>query len=481
MNRSAPPPGPTDTGLARSFSAVVLLLVGIAFFTGPGVAPRSQLAASIVALSIAFVLVNPRLGSLRWPDLFAPMAFPALYVGFSFIAPAWAHQIHGTHFAVEAGGVPQSPNTVGLMCASALAFAAGCCMIRGRPWVLPEIRLHPPQSVVGFRLCGITAQVIMFYQAATENLALRGVNQLTSGHSVLDVAAPALAVVYIAGVGIGSIRAGRSRPFEVVDGILIVGLVIAPSLQGDRNVADSVVLAVGVVLAIAGRLSLLKVGAGVGVLLAISILVLAYRSNASGETVKSSKVDTILGDLAPAEFSTGAVAVAVPLRADYLHGSTVTASAVRLLPSPVFPLFGLSSAADSGSTASFAFRNLIGYKNPNNGLGFSIPAEGYLNFGFAGMLGACFLYGAAFSYSWRRLRARSSMVALASYVILVATLPICMRSDALGLGKGVLYPIALVGFIDWWSRDGRSGDQGGLPVTRTEFVPSQEANWRASA
>jgi len=437
----------------------VSLGLAVTLFTGSDVPPKSQLLGTVAALGLAFVLVNPRISDLRWPDLFAPISFPALYVVFSFMAPAWAHQINGTHFAVDVGGVSQSPNTFGLMAASSLAFAAGCCLVRPRKWVgwsIGEAKLAAEPYLLGFRVCGLAAVAIMLYQTATESLGQRGINQFTSGHSILDVAAPILCVVYVAGVGMTNVHRHALRPFARVDGVIIVALILLPSLLGDRNVADSVVIALGLVLAMAGRLNLLKVAIGVGALLAISILVLAYRSSDADQAHPPSKIDSVLGDLAPAEFSTGVVAVKVPESSPYAYGSTVSASLVRLLPSPVFPLVGVSSAAESQSTASFAFRNLIGYTDPNNGLGFSIPAEGYLNFGFAGMLGACFLYGALLSIAWRRLRRGRSVTALASYVVLVGTLPICMRSDALGLGKGVLYPIFIIALIEWWSRNGRS-------------------------
>ena len=59
----------------------------------------------------------------------------------------------------------------------------------------------------------------------------------------------------------------------------------------------------------------------------------------------------------------------------------------RQLPSPIaIPLFG-----PPDDTAARRFRALVGFNNPNQGIGYSIPAEGYLNFGRFGVFGICLL------------------------------------------------------------------------------------------
>jgi len=129
----------------------------------------------------------------------------------------------------------------------------------------------------------------------------------------------------------------------------------------------------------------------------------------------------------------------VPFETSFLQGSTYVASIERQLPGAIaVAVFGPPT-----NTASFEFRRLIGFSNPDAGFGFSLPSEGYLNFGLGGVLAAALMLGGLLGYAARRTAIRPTHARHLLYAILLATLPLSFRSDALQQIKTVLYPMLL--------------------------------------
>jgi hypothetical protein len=131
------------------------------------------------------------------------------------------------------------------------------------------------------------------------------------------------------------------------------------------------------------------------------------------------------------------VAERVPKVEPFENGSTYVAAVKRQLPGPL----AVALLGEPQDTAAFVFRDIIGFTSPDAGLGFALPAEGYLNFGFRGAFGAALLAGLLLGYAYRKQVMPPSRALHVLYPILVATLPLNLRSDALTQIKTVLYPM----------------------------------------
>jgi hypothetical protein len=130
----------------------------------------------------------------------------------------------------------------------------------------------------------------------------------------------------------------------------------------------------------------------------------------------------------------------VPAIEPFRKGSTYRAALKRQLPGPLaVALFG-----EPQDTGAFAFRQIIGLNDPNVGLAFALPAEGYLNFGFSGVTGAALLLGLLLGYAYRKQLTPPDRALHVLYPVLVATLPLNLRSDALTQIKTVLYPMIVL-------------------------------------
>lgn len=165
---------------------------------------------------------------------------------------------------------------------------------------------------------------------------------------------------------------------------------------------------------------------------------------------KFSAVERVLGDISSPILVTAQVVRYVPRVEKYTAGSTYIASLMRQLPGPVaVAVFG-----PPDDTGSFVLRRISGVDNPNAGLAFSFSAEGYLNFGVKGALAVSCLAGVALGLSYCFMgtglaRARSYM-----YPVMVGSIPLGFRSDALGELKLILYPLLLVAAALHFSRTG---------------------------
>ncbi|MFC7550581.1 O-antigen polymerase [Plantactinospora sp. GCM10030261] len=86
-------------------------------------------------------------------------------------------------------------------------------------------------------------------------------------------------------------------------------------------------------------------------------------------------------------------------------------------------------------TGAFHFRTLIGMTNDGQGWGYSIPAEGALNFGLPGVLLLPFVYGLALAWLYARFSAAPTRALELIYSIAAASVPFAFRSDVHGAVK----------------------------------------------
>lgn len=366
------------------------------------------------------------------------------YVAFSFLAPLWMAFVVGDPPGGLSRSTPLSPNTTLLLAIGVVAFAVGT-LTTARTSKAKNLEHDFSGSFLlqAGRILILLPIAISAYEFATGGVANRGMDQVTASAS--DVFSTLLSPVAIASITmmlIGSQTLKRSRllaPSDLTLIVILMGLTAARGTRGD-------VVAMILLLLVAhahrkGSYRLIIVGI-VGILI-IGVAVLQYRVEAKGLVSDETASEIILGDLAVAGYTTGATAAAVPERIPYGWGATYAESLIRQLPSLVVnPLIG--PPKDMGPRV---FRDIVGLESHNQGYGFSIPAEGYLNFGTVGVGASCGVLGLLFGWAYTRTSFTNGRIVGVLYPILLASLPFGLRSDSLGFTKNVLYPLIAVGIV----------------------------------
>jgi hypothetical protein len=225
----------------------------------------------------------------------------------------------------------------------------------------------------------------------------------------------------------------KLRLLSVVDAVMGGGLILLLGLNGRRGAALAVIV---VVLVFATR----RKGANLRALFGLAgaaffaYVVVTYRTAAAGGRTTLSTSAVLLRDLGSVAYTTGGTDRVI--HGDYLGGQTLIAGLVRQLPSPIANQL-LGPPVDTGT---FIFRQITGLTNASQGYGFSIPAEGVLNFGVAGTLIHPFAAGAGLAWLYGRFDVTGSRTIALIYPLAVGSVPFAWRSDLLGAVKGVLYP-----------------------------------------
>lgn len=437
---------PRSTGLIMLFTILAAIAVGVSGrwdpYTGQAV---------VLTLAVPLILILGYRRSLHQFgrfDPFHPLVFPLVYMAFSFLAPAWSSLVfsHAVgQFEMDTAIAPQTPT---LLLIGVLAYASGAAL----PWKAPRQHTVDPatasslgRNLVAAGRIGLIAATAIAVRALTSGgVATRGLDQTVySGSKALDVAGKLVLISAVVLLVMGRSVAQRRGLFSVVDVVLMLPACVALALTGSRNEVLAVAIVVLFVVARRYRRSIRYVLPGVGLLAAFMLIVLRYRDAAVGLRTTDTSWQLLLGDLAPAGFTTGATAAAVPGRVDFTYGSTLVEAVIRQVPSPIaIRLFGQPT-----DNATILFRQIIGFDDPNSGIGFSIPAEGYLNFGTVGLFSLCFALGVFLSWTYRHSDLASGRVPGVLYVITLASLPYTLRADTLSLIKSTLYPAVLVAVV----------------------------------
>jgi hypothetical protein len=250
----------------------------------------------------------------------------------------------------------------------------------------------------------------------------------------------------------------RRRTLAFPDLALLAGFAFATLLAGSRGELLAPVLFV----LFAHHTYIRKVGLAPLATAAIAILIIfqGVEGARQGKPFLANPqlgIERTLGSIAtPIQVQT-LVMQRVPSRQGYLGGSTYVASAVRQVPGPI----ANAALGPPDDTASFQLRRILEQTNPNFGYGFSLPSEGYLNFGLLGVPVVMLLFGGILGWAYRQQAPLPSRPIHLLYPILVATVPIAYRSDALEQLKLVLYPMLLLTVVLYLSSWRRQSNRGG--------------------
>ncbi|MDO5677052.1 MAG: O-antigen polysaccharide polymerase Wzy [Propionibacteriaceae bacterium] len=230
----------------------------------------------------------------------------------------------------------------------------------------------------------------------------------------------------------------KGNPAPLPD-LLLLAVCLAPSLLllGSRGEAIAPAIAYVWYRTLGRqRTSASIVAATLGGLLGLFVFIGRLRSGSN--TPDTGFVETVVWNISSPVLINSYIIDAVPSFYEFFAGSTYVAALFGQLPGPLLRLLGYEST----ETGALVFREIIGLTNPDQGYGFSLPSEAFLNFGLAGVALAAFALGAAMQWAYNRagrLGARSLL-----YPLLLGFLPYGFRSDALGQTKTVLYTMLIL-------------------------------------
>jgi hypothetical protein len=262
--------------------------------------------------------------------------------------------------------------------------------------------------------------------------ARSGVNTVTLADS-LSVITAILGPTAVILILVSRYQQGKSI-LSVPGGVLVVALVGLNGLNGQRHSALGIMLSI-LIFMTRKRGSKLRTLLGLSAILAFAYIVVLYRVTVTSGSRPESIDSALLQDLGSVTFTTGVTATLMG-EGPYLNGASIIAGLIRQLPGPLSNLlFG-----PPDGTGAFQFRRLSGLASDGNGFGFSIPAEGVLNFGMAGAFVVPFVAGVLMAWIYARFSLVGSRAIHVLYVVAASTLPFAFRSDTLGAVKGVLYP-----------------------------------------
>ncbi len=391
-------------------------------------------------------------------DLFHPLVFPLAYVGVSFILPAWRMIVEGKSYLIF-DFWDLSPKTAWLLAIAVGGYCAGSVLVMIPRSQRSDLAVSAPVRAFSYVRLLWTARIaflvplLLSLDNVRTGLASRGLDQTSFG--LFDsVRALALLVTPVCVILMAMARSGLGPegrlPLFKSDAFLVALFIVASGAAGNRGGIIPTILALGYVAT--RRKSRFFAAVGMSAVMFVSMAwVSHFRSSSSNVTL-----DTALTDLSVATYSTGVTANFVDQSGSPVWGLTYLDALLRQIPAPLInTLIG-----PPVSTGSYRFRQMIGFSDPNQGFGYSIPAEGYLNFGAAGIFLSCLFVGAMFAIAYRMRGWPIVRLSNASYVLLLCNLPVALRSDALGSIKGFLYPVILFGLALFIARSPVKGMSG---------------------
>jgi len=445
-------------GFLAGLLTVVCVLFGTTWVGARSITPGELiLLASVLAIlaTLAWLINSLRVGKRDW---LAPAGFPFLYMAFVYLVPA-AYSIVTTRPLGLLQTSEVNGTTVTILTLSLAGTAVG--MWLGSLGRVGGKQIHAQQT--DWHRVGLVCRILLLIPLGFEvywavTISTYGTNQLSFDLSTTArVSVFTLQLTSTTGICLANLRLGRRFP-ERLDSVLLGLTAAATLLSGTRFIVLSMVLVLlwassrgggGLKLS---RLAGISIGIG-GIFLSVLVM---RSSTASPGLPGQSRTDLLLTDISSPLLIVSRVAAVVPNQNSFEMGSTYLAGLKRQLPSPIADsLFGPPT-----DTGSYVYRKLTGYYADNNGFGFALPAEGYLNFGYVGALTSGILVGWLLSWSYRRSGLGRSGLA---YPLLLATWPFLIRADFLTQTKGVLYPLITLALVISASRTSeRSASQSRL-------------------
>lgn len=404
---------------------------------------------------ITIVVAQCAVGYHRHRDLFHPSVFMLGYLATVALGPISYMALTGNALSrISMSNLHQQTGVLMVASVGSWMFANVAYSLvnsRTRSEIFEAGQLVPPGSslklvesvgrvlLVGALLLKI-AQVLMFagrsYGEAQTTFDL---------FFAVSTAAEGVLLVAIAAVAYGRSHTGGTKLLASIDWVLLVAIfVLAGALLGSRSelIAPSLLL-----LWFYSRNRRLRARFLI-LLLPVVLTISNYIGNTRGSGLaNSAELGTIgrwLVDVAsPTMISNDLVWLRNFSNLPLMYFDTYIAAVQYMLPG--FIARNLFSGLPG--TGAFIYRDVIQFDDPDAGFGFSQFSEAYLA---GGILGAVlFFFGLSFVslWSYRRAASHQSVFSQLFFPLILSTFPYGLRSDALGFGKSVIYPLIIVSLI----------------------------------
>ncbi|MEQ4302991.1 O-antigen polysaccharide polymerase Wzy [Plantactinospora sp. B6F1] len=395
-------------------------------------------AAAVAVAALGAVVGCRRSRLAGHVDPFHPLLFPSIYVAVACLAPPlWLSLSDIDLGYLESSLIaPESPQ---LMALAVLGFTLGAAIPFARRVALADDAIDP-------RLLERAGMVIILvplgfaaHNYLNKAVLTRGIGQdtvtLMDSISVVNVILGLTAVILIL---VARFQQGKSV-LSVSEGSLVAALVALSGLNGQRHSALAILIAV-LVFMTRRRGASIRAVLGLSAILIFAYVVVLYRVTVILGPRPVPVTSAFVQDLGSVTFTTGITATLMS-GGPYLDGATIFAGLIRQLPGPVAnSIFG--PPVDTGA---FQFRLRSGLTSDSTGYGFSLPAEGVINFGTVGAFIVPFVAGVLIAWIYARFSPLGGRSINVLYAVVASTLPYGFRSDTLGAVKGVLYPGVLLG------------------------------------
>jgi hypothetical protein len=401
---------------------------------------------------VVFVVYALRLGS---GFVVAPTGLPLLVVIATTSIPAVTALRPGAELEVQAWGRTIAFGVGPSMVIVAAGFALGAVTtFGGRPRRQQDKRELDLIKLRRLAKVFLTlASIFYCYRLLGFELSQRGVGQVE--RTVLDSVNVALQISVVVAITLLLVaNAGSKKILNTVTEwiqALLPGLAVGATGARSLLVVSMLVLVAGI--ALKSQRSIVKTTVLLGGAVGALVLILLYRTRTTQigfERVYEATAGSIKNSIA-------LTMTYVPADSPFRMGETVAHSVINLIPSPIIAFLGWEGT-ESGASA---FRNIIDFRNSNSGLGYSLAAEGYLNFGVSGMVAFSGVLGLSMAYLWQRASLKPTSALDLLYVALFAVFPSVWRADSLALFKTSVYTLILFAGAMMYARK-PSGDFGAM-------------------
>lgn len=395
-----------------------------------------------------------------WEAVLDPRVGPLAYLVYALLIPPIYMTITGSGIG-SIGVETLTPISTAVMCITVLSYIVGSGLItrlgsprhKQRTWttgsgqpdsasLLSSNARAVAQLGRALLVLALLAKIYEVRSNGTVFSGIYGANQLSFGAST------SIAVLGESMVGVGTLlvmfgntRIGlaplRRIDFAMLGSVLLVSVV----LLGSRGEALApIILYVWFRARMGRRVGRFALAAGVALMSAALLLVWQTRSASSSGGYPL--LQQLLWQTSSPQLLTSNVTNLVPASTDFYFGSTYLNALKFFAPGPITrALFGPPEG-----TGALEYRKLIDFTNPNQGFGFALPTEAYLNFGLLGVAVIGFALGVLLqgTFAWAIDSGRAERVSSFAYPLLISYLPYGLRTDALGQLKSIVYPLLLI-------------------------------------
>lgn len=422
---------------------VILGLVTALLSTNPGRALGLLVLVGVPAVGfIAAAWARPRMDSVLF---WWPVVLPTFLWAFSAVVVLRRDEAIGLLRPSDL-----TPELLGMCVAYVAAYVLSASVVARR--ASKASRPHfgssrDAQASVALHISLILVAALVALRvvdAATRGFssAGRGVNQIGG---IDDLSIATLINVFLPGLFavMGLLLRGHARGSRFVTAIALLGIFSLVTISGGARATPLAALGSFLVAYWGPQFRMrLKTAAAIFAVAGLAIVVGDLRGGQQGLGTIDPASGLVRAGSSPL-FIAADLERRIPAQSGFWQGETIIGAVIRLPPSNV-----TRSYFERPHTGAIAYRELRQFTNPDAGLGFSVLAEGYGNWGYAGIVFFGALYGLVLTRLWVGWRSNSFSSSVA-FSVAIGNYQYWLRTDLLGAGKSLIYGW-LVGIVVFW-------------------------------